>query len=271
MKHIKIALIAIAILIIIALFLNWSNKSLVVTRYEVKNNSLPEGFSGYKIAHISDLHNAEFGKKQEIICNKIKEESPDIIVITGDIVDRNRTNTDVALEFIKKAIKIAPVYYTNGNHEMALPSETREKLYQAMEKLGVHDIRNKKQLISYKNSKTISIYGLEEESIYSGGIGKNDAIESKEFTILLAHEPQYIKEYNKLGADIVFSGHAHGGQIRLPIIGGLFAPGQGSFPKLTEGVHKYEDTQLIISRGLGNSVFPFRVFNRPEIVIVTLK
>ena len=113
--------------------------------------------------------------------------------------------------------------------------------------------------------------GLSDESLRDGTVDWLMEDVPDGLSILLAHEPQFISDYARAGVDLVFSGHAHGGQIRLPFVGGLYAPGQGFLPKLTKGLYEVEDTTLVVSRGLGNSTFPFRFLNRPEVVVLTLR
>lgn len=269
MSKMKMTIIVFILLFVISIFLNWSNNSVVITKYNYDNEKIPKGFNSYKIVQLSDLHNKVFGKSQEEFMEKIKGIEPDAILITGDIVDKHRTKVDVAMDFAEQLTKIAPVYYVNGNHEMVLEPNVSKELYDGMENSGVKLLLDNKVKIKSKGD-TIIMAGLSEETVFNGNIESLDVMD-EEFTILLAHEPHHLMEYSQTKSDLVFCGHAHGGQIRLPFIGGLYSPGQGVHPKLTSGMHKEGNTTMVISRGLGNSEFPFRVFNRPEIVVVTLQ
>lgn len=279
---------AVLLLAFVMLFLHWNNKSIVITEYAYENGKLPKAFEGYRITQVSDLQSEYFGKHQKNLIEKVEKTNPDIIVYTGDLLDRNHTNFDAAEEAMKGLLKIAPVYYINGNHEMAVEENAMDGFYEKLAEMGVvllFDCENKIE----KDGETISLLGLSEHTVFSckGFVRDNsepldmdlftDALkdlrqqaEENAFAVLLAHEPQYLEEYAEAGFDFAFAGHAHGGQIRLPFTDGLYAPGQGVLPKLTSGIRHHEDMALVISRGLGNSTFPFRVFNRPEIVTVKL-
>lgn len=264
------------ILILIAALIVWAaidSRNIDVTRFTV--SGAPEAFSGFKIAQISDLHNAEFGTDNQKLIDILKSEAPDAIVITGDLIDARRTNTEIAESFARRCMEIADCYYVPGNHEARLGG-TYDAFESALIADGVNVLRNGSVRIR-KEMDAIRIVGVDDPAFAkaSDTITNLDAaleaLSSDDFTILLAHRPELIDEYSKWGIDLVLSGHAHGGQIRLPGIGGLYAPGQGFFPKYTSGNYTVGDTEMIVSRGIGNSAFPLRVNDRPEVVIVTLK
>lgn len=283
-------LIIFLVLLAIALFLNWSNKAIVTTDYEIGSKTLPEDFDGFRIIQISDLQSGTFGDNQKGLLQKVRQCRPDIIVITGDLVDRNHTDYEASLKAAKGLVGIAPVYYTNGNHELALPVDEIAKFYDDLSSMGITILLDRVADIKGQKGQSIHLVGLSEERLYDSkaDVTKRDSdydgtlieeavknlmrgVPEEEFAIMLAHEPQYFGEYAGHGVDLIFAGHAHGGQIRLPFTEGLYAPGQGVLPKLTSGVHQKDGATMVISRGLGNSVFPFRVFNRPEVVVVTLR
>lgn len=278
-KQRKILLFIIIISIAFFAFFNWQNNSITISEIVFKNDTIPESFKGYKILQISDLHNKEFGSKQNKILAKIEKIKPDIIVITGDLIDSNHTNIDIAMELINGAINIAPTYYVSGNHEAWYGSY--EDLKSKLENSGVVVLDNQKIEV-FNDSDSIDIIGLADTSfIKYDWLEYGDNVETKNllntltegstnFKILLSHRPELFDIYSDSSVDLIFSGHAHGGQFRLPFIGGLVAPDQGFFPKLTEGVHTSNNTSMIISRGLGNSIIPLRIFNRPELIVVTL-
>ena len=249
------------------------SRNIDVTRFTV--SGAPEAFSGFKIAQISDLHNAEFGTDNQKLIDILKSEAPDAIVITGDLIDARRTNTEIAESFARRCMEIADCYYVPGNHEARL-SGTYDAFESALIADGVNVLRNGSARIR-KGMDAIRIVGVDDPAFAKASDAKTnldaalEALSSDDFTILLAHRPELIDEYSKWGIDLVLSGHAHGGQIRLPGIGGLYAPGQGFFPKYTSGNYTVGDTEMIVSRGIGNSAFPLRVNDRPEVVIVTLK
>lgn len=262
----KRVIIAAIVLVAVAVFCFIQNNWLVVSEYSYNSDKLNE-YDGFRIVQISDLHNAKFGPNNKWLIDKIKARQPDIIVITGDIADANHTNLDTAVEFCNEAAKICPCFYITGNHELWLDDDEQSYLYEGIEKSGVKILQN--EIFSLNDE--IELIGLGDESLYNGTL---EALEPKfdrnKLNLLLAHEPQYFDDYCACGPDLILVGHAHGGQVRLPFVGGLVAPDQGFLPEYTEGEFVKGDTKLIISRGLGNSVIPLRVFNLPEIVVVTL-
>lgn len=255
-------LIVIAVIALLTVFVYYNNTHLVITEYDYTNVKLPESIDGYCIVQISDLHNAKFGKDNDKLLEKIRICSPDIIVITGDMVDcSGHTNIPIALSFASAATDICPVYYITGNHEYYLSEEQRNTFLSGLMASGVIILNSE----SIELVEGVRLIGLDDNDLFHDF---SNLVATEEFNIVLAHEPQRIKNYASSNADLVFSGHAHGGQIRLPIIGGLAAPDQGFNPEYSEGLIHYNNTDMIISRGLGNSAFPFRIFNYPEIVCV---
>lgn len=264
----KIIWIILLVLIIILIPFCWyENNHLVITKLAVANLKIPDAFDGYKIVQISDLHNASFGKNNVRLIEKIKAEAPDIIVLTGDIVDSNHTKIDVSLDFCKEIVNICPVYYITGNHEYWLSAEDQERAFSTMSEYGVNILDNDSILLENKDDSVLLI-GLDDKHL--SDMTLEGLIDNDYYNIVLAHEPQYIYRYASANADLVLSGHAHGGQFILPFIGPVVAPEQGLFPKYTEGEYVDGNTTMIVSRGLGNSVIPVRLFNDPEIVVVEL-
>lgn len=256
----------------------WGNKAVQVTDMPLSFSNLPDGFDGFQIAQISDLHNTEFGKGNEKLLRLLRETEPDIIAITGDIVDSRRTDTQIALSFLKEALKIAPCYYVTGNHEGRIDGYRDFK--KDMESLGVTVLDNRKVSLQ-KADASITLMGINDPNFSDDGItGYKEEVtmarigklkgEEDGFTLLLAHRPEVFSAYVQCGVDLVLTGHVHGGQFRVPFLGGLYAPGQGFFPEYDAGFFQEQDTTMVVSRGLGNSVFPLRLNNRPEIVLITL-
>lgn len=265
----KICILAIICAVLLPFFL-YENKHLVVSEYTYSSDKTDSALDGFKIVQISDLHNACFGKNNERLLGKIEELNPDIIVLTGDLVDSKHTNINSALKFAGNAVKICPVYYITGNHEYALSDEKRERLLTGLEECGVTVLYNEMVTIS-KNGASFNLTGLDDNYITGSTLSGLLTGHENELNVVLAHEPQFIKSYSNAGSDLVLAGHAHGGQFRLPIIGAVYAPGQGLNPEYTEGIYTRNNTTMIVSRGLGNSVIPVRLFNDPEIVCVTLE
>ena len=274
----KIFIIIVTVLVFIVFFI-WQNNDIVTTDVVYKNSKIPKEFEGFNIVHISDLHNKMFGKDQKTILNKIVKTRPDIIVITGDLVDRRRYDLEKAIVFIEGAINIAPVYYVPGNHEAW--SGKYETIKKRLLSAGAIVLDDEKKDIEIEGS-TIEILGLKDPafltSSYVDGIDEvlleeslASLAESDKFQVLLSHRPELFSIYAKHNIDLSFTGHAHGGQFRIPFLGGLVAPNQGIFPEYTSGSHIIDDSTMVVSRGLGNSIMPIRIFNRPEIVKVVLK
>lgn len=282
-KKKKVILLILAVLIVAAaVWILWGNFSIDCEQYNISSKKIPVGFDGFRIVEIADLHNRKFGKNEERLLTEVSSLKPDIIVVTGDIVDRDRTDFDTAMDFINGAVKIAPVYYVTGNHESAV--ENFDELKNLLIRAGVHMMDNKCVTLS-RGGGYIKLCGLindsfvlKEEYIAAHGYNENynaDMLKSfklkkDEYSVLLVHRPDHMETYADADIDLVFSGHAHGGQVRLPFIGGLYAPDQGFFPKYTNGLYKSGSTTMLVSRGLGNSALRVRINDTPEILTAVL-
>ncbi len=267
------------VLVVLILWTLWGNTALEVNEYEVVSDQIPQGFEGFRIAQVSDLHNAEFGEGNEKLIQLLSQTDPDVIVITGDLIDSRHTDIEIALDFARQAIKLAPVYYVSGNHEARV--REYEDLKMGLAEAGVVILENQNVQIT-REGESITLMGIDDPSFQEDYLfGDSESVarqaiddlqnESEGYTILLSHRPELFDLYVDTGMDLVFSGHAHGGQFRLPFVGGLVAPNQGFFPKFDEGRFTEENTTMIVSRGVGNSIIPIRFNNRPEIVLVTLR
>lgn len=279
MKNKKGIFIIFVILTFLIIWIIWGNTSVKLNYMSLTCKNLPSEFSGYKIAQISDLHNAEFGENNSVLIEMLKDSEPDINVITGDIVDANHTDYDIAVEFAKNAVKIAPCYYVTGNHEAWLISSYYQ-LEEAMKEAGVTVLHDELITLNRAND-TIQLIGLDDPIFLGDTYGYNvpenyvsEKLESitttDDFTIMLSHRPELFTEYVENEIDLVFSGHVHGGQFRIPFIGGLISPDQSLFPEYDSGAYTEDHTTMVVSRGIGNSVIPVRINNRPEIVVVEL-
>lgn len=283
----KMIVITICIFVCIG-FSFWQNNSLQTSYYTYSCKDIPSSFDGYCIVQISDLHNKNFGKQPNRLIEEIQVLTPDMIVITGDIIDSNHTNIDTAIAFLEEAVKIAPCYYITGNHELWLEEAVRSDLMERISNTGTVILNDEAIDITIKTdtnttsgdsndnktsvSESFTLVGLDDGSLLSDTLHTLTKDNDKsQFILLLAHEPQNMMLYSKENVDLILSGHAHGGQVRLPFVGGLVAPDQGFLPDYTEGLHEENGVSMIISRGIGNSVVPVRVFNRPEIICIDLK
>ena len=281
-KHIltkkKTICILSGILLILIVWTAWGNAALELNTYTISSRGLPDAFDGYRIAQVSDLHNAEFGGGNQRLLDMLREAEPDMIAITGDLIDSRKTNFAVALAFAEEAVRIAPCYYVSGNHEARVPGY--RELKAGLEAAGVTVLDDARVEIEI-SGKSITIIGVNDPSFLADYLTSDAAVmdrklselpsEDAGFTILLSHRPELFDTYVSHEMDLVLTGHAHGGQFRLPLIGGLIAPNQGLFPKYDDGLYSEGNTNMIVSRGLGNSIIPFRFNNRPEVVLIELK
>ncbi|MFD3158037.1 metallophosphoesterase [Haloimpatiens sp. FM7330] len=279
----KKSTILICIIIFLLLFSYFENNSIVVSKHTIKSNKLPKKFNNFKIVQISDLHNKVFFNNNNSLVKKIKSQNPNIIVITGDLIDRRKYSEEKAMILIDKIKDIAPIYYVTGNHEGW--SSKFSSLEKKLETRGVIVLRNKSVYYKKGNDK-ILILGVDDPSFNTEGysedykdydimkkqLEKINDIDNKDcFKILLSHRPEMFDLYAKEDIDLAFTGHAHGGQVILPFIGGIVAPNQGFFPKYYKGTYTKANTVMVVSRGLGSSIAPLRIFNRPEIVVVAVE
>jgi predicted MPP superfamily phosphohydrolase len=329
-----------------------------INHIDLVDKQLPDAFNDTVIVHVSDLHSANYGEKQEDLLSSIKNANPDFIAITGDLIDSNYNEVDIAMNFINGAVKIAPTFYVTGNHEAW--TSLYIKLEKALVEAGVILLRDEVIKIQ-KDDQTISIIGLDDpdffqiqtkankhqgimnyiykirgkdglvnngevatfsesqrsrlfENIKSSIYGKVSAklleqnksdlaiaslgadssaaleidlpsnknnnfisklnhlsSQTNDYSIVLSHRPEFFKDFVKAKANLVLTGHTHGGQVRFPILGNVYSPHQGLFPKYSDGLYEEDYTKMIISRGLGNSGLPFRLNNPAELIIIKLK
>lgn len=283
MRALVIAALALAVLAALLLAGNaWANARVWNARVEIRDEKIPAAFDGFVLCQVSDVHNEARGEGNAALLRALREAAPDLICITGDFLDSRRTDLDFALELAGQLAEIAPAVYVTGNHEARRMDLSA--LEAGLAARGVRVLRDDWMPLA-RGGEEIALLGLDdpgfaarEDWTLAEGLDQTQARLSAllaqagdRFSLVLSHRPELLPAYAEAGADLVLSGHAHGGQVRLPGIGGLFAPGQGILPRLTSGVHARGETRLVVSRGLGNSSFPLRVFNPPEIVTVTLR
>lgn len=267
--------ILIAIMFLLIVWLVYGNVSLQTTVYEVPVSTEYSDMNGFTIVQISDLHNARFGKEQARLLKAVAEQEPDIIAVTGDLVDSSHTDLNIAMEFMKQAVRIAPVYYVTGNHEGWLGA-TYGELEKRLEEAGVFVLNNTMYSGQFEGMD-LNIAGVHDPDMPGNNIVLAKQVipeltaDAEGYTILLSHRPELFDTYAESNINLVLSGHYHGGQFRIPFIGGVIAPGAGLFPDYTEGTFTKSGTTMVVSRGLGNSVIPVRINNRPEVVVVRLQ
>ncbi|MEH6949342.1 metallophosphoesterase [Bacillus sp. JJ634] len=282
-KRRKIFVITFAILICLIVYyflqLNWIS----VSNKAVHLEDLPEEFDSFKVVQLSDLHNKEFGEGNKRLVNKINKIEPDIIIITGDMLNNSHdiaNNGEVLKKLLENLNNKYPIYYVTGEHEEGLYYEdrnkyqkegTKEAYEEKLNKLGVTVLNDEQTTITRQDAE-INLYGLKEH--LSGEIQIKERLgktNEEEVNILLTHRPFYFEEYAEWGADLVFTGDTHGGMIRIPFLGGVFSTEEFFFLEYDAGLFQEENSTMVVNRGLGNYPIPLRINNRPEIVVITLK
>ncbi|MCR5785266.1 MAG: metallophosphoesterase [Eubacterium sp.] len=279
-KKIKKTGFCLVAVFIIILWVIWGNVTVGLTVINIDDDKLPDEFKGFKIVQISDLHNAEFGTDNSVIKNIVKKCGPDIVAVTGDIIDATSSDAENALDLMKYMTENYPVYYVTGNHEAAYPD--CEELLDELKRMDVNVLEDDYMTL-VRNGESINIIGVQDPDFMirdsnfetvakmtNTKIGDILAETEEGYTVLLSHRPELFEVYVQQGINLVFAGHAHGGQFRIPFIGGVISPDQGLFPEYDSGSYTLGETTMIVSRGLGNSIIPVRVNNRPEVVCVTL-
>ena len=275
-------IILIIVIIAVGVLLFDSNTRLVTTEYELHYQNLPETFDGFRIVVLSDIHAAEFGKNNELLITKVREADPDIIAVTGDLINFSRTTaTETQIERAETLIKgltpIAPVYYVTGNHEWDRRIDGPWALLSVLEEQGVHILRNKYTHLE-AGGESIILAGTDDRN------GPADMVKPDEFVanirkaegdasfiVMLEHRNYNLKLYSELGVELVLCGHSHGGIIRLPFTDGLIGQQRDLFPTYTNGIYAMGDTNMVVSRGIGNHVGLLRFLNNPHVVFVKLK
>ena len=272
-------LIALAVVAVAGVFwFHWQCWGLQTTRTTAELDGLPAGFDGFTIAHLSDLHGHEYGEDSGELVERVRREKPDLIVITGDLIDQ-KGQLDMVPALARGLAAIAPSYYVTGNHEWALGSAAVKELKALLKECGVAVLSNQCEILE-RNGGRLALAGVDDpngyadqttpEELYAWIQENNPGL----FTLLLAHRNERFGQYANAGYDFVMSGHGHGGIVRLPFVGGLLGTDRRFFPPWTAGLYTVGDSTLFVSRGLGNNTTPFRgvrIFNRPELAVVTLK
>lgn len=279
------AIIVIFSILVICLFTFYSNNYIKLTKYDYDKN-ISNGFDGYKILHVSDLHGDFTTWKYNQLLRRTFELEPDLVVVTGDCIDKiHIKNCEMVLSYLKEVNERFQLFLVSGNHEF-MHVECKD-FWERLETEGFNILHNSHVDI-VRGTDTIRLYGVDDPyALYCDNmpsryvtpreqfislLKQKMAIDSQQqyLSILLSHRPEFFDVYSRLGYHIIFTGHAHGGQWRLPFLGGVIAPDQGMFPKYTAGKYSIEKSTMIVSRGLGNSVIPVRLFNNPELVLLTL-
>lgn len=278
-KNKKRALINISmivmVLFIVRLYID--NNVFTATYIDFSDNEIPKEFNDTKILQLSDLHSKSFGKDNDVLISEIEKINPDYIFLTGDMVSDKDKDFTVFLDLAAEIGKKYKCFYIIGNHEMDLTNKDRNYICDTLESYNV-DVLDNEMVKLYKGNASINLYGMWynpkyyiEEDFYLENMKKVMGEADEGFNILLTHNPDDFEIYANWGADLIFSGHVHGGMVRLPIVGGLISPNRTLFPKYDAGLYEYNESNLVVSRGLSRGVAGVRLFNQPELVVVTLK
>lgn len=279
--------ILLIVCLVIVIFISYiENRKLVVTKYSIYAKNIPKAFHGFHIVQLSDLHNAQFGEQNCRLINQVSNLKPDVILVTGDmLIGKPGCDSSIAVNTLNALCEIAPVYFSMGNHELRASIYT--DTYGDMWEQFKHSLSDKVNLLLDDRAELIRedahiyLYGLNltpqlykrvrrtpmENNYLEGLFG---TAKEKDYHIFMAHNPDYFKDYVSWGADLVFSGHVHGGMLRIPFLGGVVSPMVHLFPHYDKGLFEESNKYMILSGGLGNHTFKFRVNNLPEIVSVTL-
>ena len=265
-----VLIVVLAVLLLVELYR--SNHIIDLERITVTRPNLPEGFDGFKIAHISDLHGAQFGVDNADLIAMIREEKPDIIVITGDYVDTTSRDLDMVYATARDLAAVAPCYFVPGNHEY---KEGFASIKKELERAGVTVLQNQAVEIE-RNGDAITLLGVDDPNGRADMITMEEAVRlakqrGPDFLLMLNHRYSRAEEASALGADVMLAGHAHGGLIRLPFTDGIVGPSYKWFPKHTNGLYDIDGMALVTSRGLGNAGMTRRLFNPPHLPIIELK
>lgn len=263
----------------VAAWYTYQNYSIEEHKESLIYKSLPKNFDNFKIAHIADLHNYVFGKNNCRVLNMVAKNTPNIITLGGDIL--NKTFDKTTEHFINNIVKLAPTYFVTGNHEFGATNWPEMEHY--LKECGVHVLRNENEKIKI-DDEFIYIVGIDDPNFHYnkckytisaekilGDIPLHEYIPKDGFTVMISHRPELFEAYVEQDVNLALCGHTHGGQIRLPGGKAFAAPHQGLFPKYNAGVFENNENKMIVSRGLGNSLVHIRINDRPEIVFVTLK
>lgn len=273
LRRFAAAVLILAVLLGAALY--DSQNRIVTEEFTLGNSTLPREFEGFRIVHLSDLHAKRFGEENSRLLTAVRDARPDIICVTGDMVDGPREEQeDYVTELMAGLTAIAPVYFVSGNHEWA--SGWARELFSLLEDMGVTVLRNRYVLLERDGARIVLAgvddpNGLRDQKTPAELSAEIREDHPGEYVLMLAHRDTLLDTWAELGIDAVLCGHAHGGLVRLPFTDGLIAPGQGWFPGYTDGIYEKDAAQMLVSRGFTGSHGMPRLFNNPEVVVAVLK
>ena len=271
-------LFLLALAVLAGVCVHWDNTALQTASFSPSFPDLPRGFDGCRFVVLGDLHSASFGEKNETLLEAVRAQEPEYIFLAGDLLDAFRDVPEgYAGETAAGLADIAPTYYVTGNHEWAVGDVP--ELKKTLEAQGVTVLSNEFVTLE-RNGDRVILAGIDDPNGYADQKSPEALAEevraacpyADPFWMLLAHRnDQFPDRYSLLGADLVISGHGHGGVIRLPFTDGLVSTDRTFFPSYTAGLYEKNGSTLFVTRGLGNTGLSFRLFNRPEVAAVTLR
>ncbi len=264
------------VFILLAIRLYIDNNVFTTTYVDFYDFDIPYTFNNVKILQISDLHNKSYGDGNEKLINEIDKISPDYIFLTGDMVSSEDKDFTAFYNLASKIGEKYDCYYIIGNHEMDLSNEQRNSIYQTLESYDIKVLDNE-MVELYREDEKINLYGMWynpkfyiKEDFFLENMRTILGDSEEGFNILLTHNPDDFSVYATWGADLIFSGHVHGGMIRLPFIGGIISPNRTLFPKYDSGIYSQNESIMMVSRGMSRGATGIRIFNQPELVVMTL-
>jgi len=274
-------IVLLVIFVVSIIILIDSNTRLVTTDYELYYDNLPAAYDGFRIVLLADLHGAEHGTDNEKLIEQVKAANPDIITIAGDLIDRYQPGRPVEKQFetakklVKQLVPIAPVYYVTGNHEW--DSGMVRPLLEMLTESGVNVLRNQLVRLPSTGNRNIILAGIDDHGGPADMVKPGEFIErinqteNPDFLIVLVHRNYSLRPLSDLGVDLILSAHAHGGMIRLPFTDGIVGPSMELFPTYTSGVYTDNNTNMVVTRGLGNHLGWTRFLNNPQVTAIELR
>lgn len=265
-----------AVILIAVGFWQYQNQIIAAEDIAIPSERLPAAFNGLRIAVVSDLHGKTFGDGNKTLVSAVKATEPDYIAITGDLADETCTAEQVTemVDTAEALCEIAPTYYSSGNHEWVM--EDPWGFYSRLEEAGVRVLHNEYEVLE-RDGQQLVLAGIDDpngpwdQKTPETLVNEIRTAYGDPYILLLAHRNEELHRWAELGVDAVLCGHAHGGVIRLPFVGGLLGTDRQLFPEFTAGLYTEGRTAMVVSRGLGNSGVPFRLFNRPHLPVISLE
>lgn len=268
MRYVRRVMGVLFLFLLLAGFVLWNHCVIQTEEIAVPLQDLPEAFSGLRIAVLTDLHGREFFAGNKYLLSEVKKSHPDLICICGDLIDEDG---ELAMlpPLLSGLCDIATTYYVTGNHEWQL--ENKAALFELLSDCGVKRLRNAYEIL-WRDGQSLAVAGVDDPCGPRDQKSPQTLMQELEgqFVIMLDHRNDRLAMWSQLGADLVLSGHCHGGVVRVPFVGGVFGTKRELFPEYDSGIYEKNGTTLFVSRGLGFTNVRIRLFNRPQIAVLEL-